>query len=794
MNIKNLKQAITEHRSVWHEWLHKCQAEGRAFLLQSDLHRVWQAIVEENSDPKGIAAFSSWITHLQDACFDASSAVFAYRPRIGEWHFCLCNNELLSIDEIKCSEFLAFKEKIVSPSSEPMLEIDFTPFNRNFPRMKESRSIGNGVLFLNRQLASRVIAKPEALEEKLLRFLTLHAMEGQPLLTHVAYPDAGVLRDVIRQAISHLEKLDPESPWTEFAPHLHNLGLAPGWGNNAHRVIDTLSLLQDVLEGPSPETMEAFLSRIPMVSRLLILSPHGYFGQKNVLGRPDTGGQVVYILDQVRALEAEMRNRLSQQGVDITPKILIVTRLIPEAEGTTCDQQLEKVNGTDNSWILRVPFRHENGEIHPRWISRFEIWPYLERFAQEVGLEVVAELGGRPDLIIGNYSDGNLVASLLSRQMGVTQCNIAHALEKTKYLLSDLYWKDMDAQYHFGCQFTADLISMNSADFIITSTYQEIAGTRDSIGQYEGYASYTLPGLYRVTHGIDPFDPKFNIVSPGADATVYFPYQDTNDRLSGLHGEIREMLFGNGGGHATCGALSEPDKIPIFTMARLDRIKNITGLVSWFGKHPELRNIANLIMVAGHIDPNDSGDNEERAEIEHMHRLLEEHDLHNHVRWIGGRLDKQLTGELYRVIADHQGIFVQPALFEAFGLTVVEAMACGLPVFATRYGGPLEIIEDGHSGFHIDPNNGEDSAERIYQFLKRCKDSASNWQEISSNSIARVQARYTWTRYAERMMTLARIYGFWKFVHNLEREESQRYLEMFHYLMYRPLAKAVPVS
>ncbi len=794
MNIQELQQVLSTHRSLWHQWLRNCQADGRTFLLQSDLQRIWHGLVEDSTDAAGIAALSPWITHLQEVSFDSPAAVFAYRPRIGDWRFYHGHTEQLTLEEINSNDFLAFKERLISPSSEPVLEVDFAPFNRGFPRLKESRSIGNGVLFLNRQLASRVIAKPEALEEKLLRFLTLHAMEGQPLLTHLAYPDTATLRDVIRQALTRLEKLKPDTPWVEFAPHLHALGLASGWGDSARRVIETMSLLQDVLEGPSPESMEAFLARIPMISRLLILSPHGYFGQSNVLGRPDTGGQVVYILDQVRALEAEMRNRLAQQGVTITPKIVIVTRLIPEAEGTTCDQRMEKVHGTENSWILRVPFRRENGEIHPRWISRFEIWPYLERFAQEAGLEVVAELGGRPDLIIGNYSDGNLVASLLSRQMGVTQCNIAHALEKTKYLLSDLYWRDMDANYHFGCQFTADLISMNSADFIITSTYQEIAGTRDTIGQYEGYTAYTLPGLYRVTHGIDLYDPKFNIVSPGADATVYFPYQQSPDRLAGLHDEIEQMLFGDGGGHAVHGVLSEPKKMPIFTMARLDRIKNVTGLVRWFGEHPELRNIANLIVVAGHVDPNDSGDTEERAEIEHMHRLIEEFDLNSHLRWIGGRLDKQITGELYRVVADHGGIFVQPALFEAFGLTVVEAMACGLPVFATRYGGPLEIIEDGHSGFHIDPNDGADSAERIYQFLQTSQQEAAHWQSISNAAIERVKERYTWTRYAERMMTLARIYGFWKFVHNLEREETQRYLEMFHHLMYRPLARAVPTS
>lgn len=56
----------------------------------------------------------------------------------------------------------------------------------------------------------------------------------------------------------------------------------------------------------------------------------------------------------------------------------------------------------------------------------------------------------------------------------------------------------MDATYHFSCQFTADLIAMNHADFIITSTYQEIAGNDTLVGQYESMKAFTMPDLYRV--------------------------------------------------------------------------------------------------------------------------------------------------------------------------------------------------------------------------------------------------------------------------------------------------------
>lgn len=129
--------------------------------------------------------------------------------------------------------------------------------------------------------------------------------------------------------------------------------------------------------------------------------------------------QIVYILDQVRALETEMLSRIKRQGLDVKPRILIVsiyiftylsfdnckflrttlnilncsygllvssffpkvTRLIPESKGTTCNQRLERVSGTEHTHILRVPFRSDKGILR-KWISRFDVWPYLEDYAQ----------------------------------------------------------------------------------------------------------------------------------------------------------------------------------------------------------------------------------------------------------------------------------------------------------------------------------------------------------------------------------------------------------------------------
>jgi len=73
---------------------------------------------------------------------------------------------------------------------------------------------------------------------------------------------------------------------------LQDLGFEQGWGNTAGRVLQTLRLLLDLLQAPDPDTLEKFLARIPMVFTVVIVSPHGYFGQAGVLGLPDTGGQV----------------------------------------------------------------------------------------------------------------------------------------------------------------------------------------------------------------------------------------------------------------------------------------------------------------------------------------------------------------------------------------------------------------------------------------------------------------------------------------------------------------------
>lgn len=177
-------------------------------------------------------------------------------------------------------------------------------------------------------------------------------------------------------------------------------------------------------------------------------------------------------------------------------------------------------------------------------------------------------------------------------------------------------------------------------------------------------------------------------------------------------------------------------------MARLDIVKNITGLTEWYGKNKRLRTLVNLVIVGGFFDPSKSKDREEMAEIKKMHSLIEKYQLKGHIRWIAAQTDRYRNGELYRCIADTKGAFIQPALYEAFGLTVIEAMNCGLPTFATNQGGPAEIIVDGVSGFHIDPNNGDETSNKIVDFFERCKTDSRYWNRMSQGGLKRINEWY----------------------------------------------------
>jgi sucrose synthase len=135
---------------------------------------------------------------------------------------------------------------------------------------------------------------------------------------------------------------------------------------------------------------------------------------------------------------------------------------------------------------------------------------------------------------------------------------------------------------------------------------------------------------------------------------------------------------------------------------------------------------------------------------------------------------------------------VQPALFEAFGLTIIEAMASGLPTFAPKFGGPLEIIEYGVSGFLMNTSQPDLIAASLEKFVENCKEDQNYWQTISKNGIKRVQERFNWKSYSQRMINLAKLYGFWRYaVSGKGMVELDRYCELIYHFLLKQKAQKI---
>ena len=795
---KSLNEIIDEKDiNSFRYFIYELSQPEKKFFLRNEVLQLFEKLSEDKKSGslfnKGSSIYR-FFNKTQEIILLENRAVFLYRREIAKYKIYVIYENSDHLEEISISEYLDLKDNIVvqhndDPSQK--VTIDFLPFYDYAPVINTSKKVGKGIDFLNNYMSSQFIHNPKRLKNILFEFLKIHSLNGQQLLVNGnIIRNERQLNDGLKEVLLWFEESNNRKEMDSVEKKLNQIGFNPGFGNTEERIKETMHLLLELLEEPNSKTLEQFISRIPMVSKIAIISPHGWFCQEDVLGKPDTGGQVIYIMDQVKALEKQLVSELKSSGLaNITPKIIVVTRLIPDNENTTCDQRLEKIFNTNNCWVLRVPFKDKDSNIINHWISRFKLWPYLERFVLDVKKELISELGGKPDLIIGNYSDGNLVASFLSQQLHVIQCNIAHALEKPKYLFSALYWQDLEPEYNFSLQFTADLISMNMANFIITSTLQEIIGTNTSIGQYESYQFFTMPKLYKVISGINLFHPKFNVIPPGIDENIYFPYSKTEKRVKNQTENLINLLLYEESDEIYC-HLKDPKKRPIFTMSRLDKIKNITGLVEAFGRDKDLQDISNLIVITGNVNKEHTNDSEEFSQIEKMYELIEQYKLDGKIRWLGKYLPKHDTGEIYRIIADLRGVFVQPALFEAFGLTILEAMASGLPVFTTKFGGPIEIIEDNKCGFLIDTTKPDLISKPIFAFLKDIEKNPDHWKEISRNAIKRVEGHYNWKLYAANLLKLTKLYGFWKYSTSTKGKiKMMKYCELLFHLIYKKQAE-----
>jgi sucrose synthase len=794
-----LVQAVlrSDEKSDFRELIAKFRSTDKKYLLRNEILQAFEQTCQDLKKPPYFfhsSRLGELIHLIHEVLLENESLWIILRPRIARQVIVRVSADLSSIDSMPPEALLDLRDRLVNRYEQGILEIDVQPFYDLDLTIQDPRSIGEGLACLHRYLATELGKDPVLWAQSIFEVLQGHQHGGISLLINDRIQGGEHLQQQVIEAIAALHHAASHTPYEAVHLDLQSLGFEPGWGSTVDQARETLELLARLLQNPDSGVLEALIAKISVIFKVVLISIHGWVGQDGVLGRPETAGQVAYVMDQARHLDRKLTQDIQNAGLDrfgIKPQVVILTRLIPECDGTQCALPLEQVQGAEHTWILRVPFRDGADSVLPQWISKFEIWPYLERFAQESEKAILAHLQGKPDLMIGNYTDGNLVAFLLARRLKVPHCMIAHALEKPKYLFSDLYWQDLEDPYHFSLLYTADLIGMNAADFIVTSSYQEIMGTPDTTGQFESYQCFSMPQLFHVVNGIELCSPKFNVVPPGINERAFFPYHLTQERVTGDGDRLSQLLFTQADDQIL-GYFKDPHKRPILNFAPINATKNLTGLVECFGRSPDLQNRCNLIILTGKLHPGEAINAEEQSEIETLHNLIKQYDLEGHIRWIGRPISSLDLGEAMRIVADNHGLFVHSARFEPFGLTVLEAMTSGLPTFASQFGGPAEIIEDNVSGFLINPTNLDETANRILEFLERCQTQPDYWENISERATHRVQDRYNWTTHTTKLLAVANLYWFWNQLTPHNREALLRYLELMFHFIYKDRASKLP--
>ncbi|MCR4405511.1 MAG: glycosyltransferase family 4 protein [Anaerolineae bacterium] len=176
-------------------------------------------------------------------------------------------------------------------------------------------------------------------------------------------------------------------------------------------------------------------------------------------------------------------------------------------------------------------------------------------------------------------------------------------------------------------------------------------------------------------------------------------------------------------------------------------VGNVGRLVPWKGQEvflralarvaPQIRNLKALIV--GDPDPP-----AETAYLKHLQSLVQELGLSDIVRFTG------FYSDIPRLMASLDVLVHSSSSPEPFGIVVIEGMAAGKPVIATRAGGVLDIIEDGDNGLLVPVGDDQSMAEAILT-LARCPDLAAR---LGTNARQRVTACFTVTQYVQTVQTI----------------------------------------
>lgn len=444
-----------------------------------------------------------------------------------------------------------------------------------------------------------------------------------------------------------------------------------------------------------------------------MFSIHGLIRDDNLeMGRDaDTGGQVKYVLELAR-------NLAKHEGIR---RVDLFTRFISDRI-VSSDYSEPVVDVGDGLRIIRIQCGGK------KYRKKEALWPHLDEYIDKT-IRFIKRENSIPDIVHGHYADAGYVAMHLSSIFGIPFIFTGHSLgraKEQKLLAEGLDPDKIRKVYRMDQRIQVEEDILQQADLIIASTSQEVT---------EQY------GMYRFSEV-----PRNSVIPPGLDIEVFYPFY--RDKVEQKEPSDEAM-------HAKASVYKElnrfflnPEKPLVLALCRPDKRKNIAGLVNAYGGDKELQAMANLAIFAGIRKDISSMDDNEQEVLTEMLLLMDKYDLYGRMAIPKKHDFENEVPELYRIAAEGKGVFVNPALTEPFGLTILEAAATGLPVVATNDGGPKDIFRNCDCGILADPTDEKQIAAAIREIIS----DEEKWEAYSKNGILNVRKIYTWESYTENYL------------------------------------------
>lgn len=439
---------------------------------------------------------------------------------------------------------------------------------------------------------------------------------------------------------------------------------------------------------------------------IILVSIHGLIRGNNLeLGRDaDTGGQTKYVVELACTLAKH----------PLVERVDLVTRLVQDSKvSADYAQPIEFLS--DKAQIIRLA-------CGPRRYLRKEVlWPYLDTFADEL-LRHIRKVGKIPNVIHTHYADAGYVGSRVAGWLGTPLVHTGHSLGRIKLqrlLEHGTKPEAIEENFHISTRIEAEEITLGGAALVIASTNQEVE---------EQYSVY------------DRYQPERMVVIPPGVALERFYPPSPHWQNPPIQKQLQRFL-------------QDPDKPMITAISRPAIRKNVSSLIKAYGEDPELRRLANLVIVLGNRDDITTMESGPRQVLTEIFQLIDRYDLYGHVAYPKHHTADDVP-DLYRLTAKTRGVFINPALTEPFGLTLIEATACGVPIIATSDGGPRDIIAACDNGLLVDPLKIQD----IQKALRIALTDTEQWQRWSSNGVTNVRKYFSWESHVEQYLEKVRLF------------------------------------